>query len=107
MKRKVVALVLLAALLLPGCSWMDGDYVYVEPYVIQGAEVHAGSVSASDYAQLLQVLEQLVDSGTESCTIDIGDFDRKEPASYITAACSNIRRSTAMGLLEFHFPFWQ
>jgi len=97
MKRKIVALALLAALLLTGCSWMDGSYVYVEPYVIQGAEVHADSVSVSDYGELLQVLEQLVDSGTETCTIDIGDFNKKEPASFITAACRNIRSASAMG----------
>lgn len=97
MKKKIGALLLLAALLLTGCGWMDGSYVYVEPYVIQGAEVHAGSVSASDYGELLQVLEQLVDSATETCTIDIGDFNKKEPASFITAACRNVRTSSAMG----------
>ena len=65
--------------------------------MIQGAEVHAGSVSASDYGELLQVLGRLVDSGTETCTIDIGDFNKKEPASFITAACLNIRSTSAMG----------
>lgn len=97
MRKKAVVLALLAALLLTGCSWMDGDYVYVEPYVIQGAETHAGNVSASDYAELVQVLESLVDSGTETCTIDIGEFNKEEPASFITAACRNIRSSSAMG----------
>ena len=97
MKKKAVSLVLLAALLLTGCSWMDGNYVYVEPYVVRGAQVHAGNVSASDYAELVQVLESLVASGTETCTIDISEFNKVEPASFITAACRNIRSSSAMG----------
>ena len=95
--KKAVTLALLAALLLTGCSWMDGDYVYVEPYVAQDAQVHAGNVSASDYAELVRVLESLVASGTETCTIDISEFNKSEPASFITAACRNIRSSSAMG----------
>lgn len=97
MKKQILALSLLLALLLTGCGWMDGEYVYVEPYVGQGNETHAGNVSASNYGELLQVLERLVNAGTETCTIDIGDFDKDDPASFITAACRNIRRSSAMG----------
>ena len=97
MKKRILALTLLLALLLTGCGWMDGSYVYVEPYVGHGAEVHAGNVSASNYVELLRVLEQLVNAGTETCTIDIGEFNKEEPASFITAACRNICRSSAMG----------
>lgn len=88
---------LLLALLLTGCSWMDGNYVYVEPYVEHGNEAHAGNVSVSDYGELLMVLEQLVNAGTETCTIDIAEFNKKEPASFITAACRNICNASAMG----------
>lgn len=88
---------LLLALLLTGCSWMDGNYVYVEPYVEHGNEAHAGNVSVSDYGELLMVLEQLVNAGTETCTIDLAEFNKKEPASFITAACRNICNASAMG----------
>lgn len=97
MKKRILALTLLLALLLTGCSWMDGSYVYVEPYVDQGAQTHAGNISASNYVELLRVLERLVDSGTETCTIDISEFDRQEPASFIRAACRYICSSSAMG----------
>ena len=97
MKKRILALTLLLALLLTGCSWMDGSYVYVEPYVDQGAHTQAGNISASNYVELLRVLEQLVDSGTETCTIDISEFDRQEPASFIRAACRYICSSSAMG----------
>ena len=97
MKKQILALSLLLALLLTGCGWMDGEYVYVEPYVGQGNETHVGNVSASNYGELLQVLERLVNAGTETCTIDIGDFDKEEPAAFITAACRNISHSSAMG----------
>ncbi|MBQ3487046.1 MAG: transglutaminase domain-containing protein [Clostridia bacterium] len=97
MKKRILVLILILALLLAGCSWMDGSYVYVEPYVGQGPQAHAGSISASNYVELLRVLEQLVNAGTQSCTIDIGDFDREEPDSFIQAACRNISNSSAMG----------
>ena len=97
MKKRILAPILLLALLLTGCSWMDGSYVYVEPYVAQGAQTQAGNISASNYVELLRVLEQLVVSGTETCTIDISEFDRQEPASFIRAACRNICSSSAMG----------
>ena len=97
MKKRILAMTLLLALLLTGCSWMDGNYVYVEPYVEHGNEAHAGNVSVSDYGELLMVLEQLVNAGTETCTIDIAEFNKKEPASFITAACRNICNASAMG----------
>ena len=95
--KKILIPVLLLSLLLTGCGWMDGSYVYVEPYVGHQTGVQTGTVSASDYRELLQVLEQLVDAGTQTCTIDIGGFDTEEPSGFIDAACRNICRSSAMG----------
>lgn len=96
MKKRIGAL-LLSLMLLTGCSWMDGSYVYVEPHVEQGSAAQTGSVSAADYMELIAVLEQLVRAGTETCTIDIGDFDKEEPAGYINAACHHIRTASPMG----------
>jgi len=97
MKKKIGALSLALLLLLTGCGWMDGSFVYVEPHVEQAGAVHTGNVSASNYVELLRVLEQLVSSGTETCTIDIGEFDREKPESFVEAACRHIRNSSAMG----------
>lgn len=97
MKKRIVALGLVLTLLLAGCGWMDGSYVYVKPHVEQGTTAQSGNVSANNYIQLLQVLEQLVNGGTETCTIDVGDFDRKNPESFVDAACRHILTSSPMG----------
>ena len=97
MRKRILAWVLIAALLLTGCGWMDGSYVYVEPHVEQGTTAQSGSVSATSYIELIQVLEQLVSAGTESCTIDLGDFERTHPENYAAAACRYIRTSSPMG----------
>ena len=97
MKKRIGALLLSLTLLLTGCSGMDGSYVYVEPHVEQGSAAQTGSVSATNYLELIAVLEQLVRAGTETCTIDIGDFDKEEPAGYINAACHHIRTASPMG----------
>lgn len=97
MKIRIIVPLLVTALLLTGCSWMDGSYVYVEPHVEHQSGVQTGNVSASTYYELLQVLDQLVNAGTETCTIDVGDMDQQRVDGYVRAGCSYIRTSSPMG----------
>ncbi len=77
MKRLTVC-VLLTAVLLWGCNFMQGDYVSVTPHendsTIQKNEV----VSVSNYQQLRQALITLVESGTESSLLSVAKFDSEK-----------------------------
>ena len=97
MKKKIGAIILAMVMLLTGCSWMDGSYVYVEPHIEQQDVSYAGNVSAANYVELVRVLEQQVSAGNETCTIDIGEFDRESPEGYVNAACRHIQNTSAMG----------
>lgn len=97
MRKRFLALVLTLPLLLTGCGWMDGSYVYVEPHVEHQSGVQTGNVSASTYYELLQVLEQLVNAGTETCTIDVGDMDQDRVEGFVKSGFSYIRTSSPMG----------
>ncbi len=69
-------LVLLSALLLGGCSWMDGSYLSVVPHQEQYFEVQTGSLSAVNYQQLRQTLANLVEAGTESAVIHVTGYQQ-------------------------------
>lgn len=97
MRKKILPLALVLALLLTGCGWMDGSYVYVEPHVEHQSGVQTGNVSASDYFELRQVLEQLVNAGTETCTVDVGDMDQDRVEGFVQSGFSYIRTSFPMG----------
>ena len=69
MKRRILALGLCAALLLSGCSWMSGSYLSVKPHRQHGATIQNEALSASNYQQLRQTLEDLINAGIESAVI--------------------------------------
>ena len=85
MRKRILALVLILALLLTGCSWMDGSYVYVEPHVEHQSGAQTGNVSAADFFELRAVLEELVTAGTETCTIDVGDMEQDRVEGFVKA----------------------
>lgn len=97
MRKRILALVLILALLLTGCSWMDGSYVYVEPHVEHQSGAQTGNVSAADFFELRAVLEELVTAGTETCTIDVGDMEQDRVEGFVKAGFSYIRASFPMG----------
>ena len=74
MKRKMVCLFVLAGLLLTGCSWLDGNYVSVAPHREQEQSQQTGVISAATYPELLNALEELIASGTESAVINVADY---------------------------------
>ena len=97
MRKKLTALALIAAMLLTGCGWMDGEYVSVVPHQESADDGPTGSVSAANYGELTDVLEELVLSASESCVIDVTRFDQKAVESNMIAACRYIRQVFPMG----------
>ncbi len=75
MKRSVICMGLVFAMVLGGCSWMGGGYVSVTPHREQLAEVQSGSLVASGYAQLRSILSELTETGAESAVIHVPGYD--------------------------------
>lgn len=96
MKKRVLPL-LLCILMLTGCSWMDGSYVYVEPYQQQTVAVQTGVVSASNYSQLTKVLEDVVSRGAENCVINVADYTQTAVVTGMDSVCRYIREIYPIG----------
>ncbi len=65
---------LLACLLLSGCGWMDGSYRSVVPHQDQRETGRMDTISAANRQELMEALEELIASGTETATIHVPDY---------------------------------
>ncbi len=97
MKRRFISMLLAISMLLGGCSWLDGSYVQITPHqeqtVIQQPEV----ISASDYGQLLDILEEMVNAGKESGIINVTDYDQDVVEFNMRSAALYIREKYPIG----------
>ena len=75
MKKRVIALAMLLSLMLSGCSWLDGSYVSVTPHREQAVGIRNENLTASNYDELLAVLESVIAKGTENCVINAVNYD--------------------------------
>lgn len=90
--KRLICMVLMLCLLLTGCGgWMDGSHVSVTPHQEHGYAAQTGTVSAANYTQLRDVLENLVESGAESGIIGVAEYNQdmlergmESAVSYIT-----------------------
>ena len=65
--RKITALLAVLCLLLSGCSfWTDGSYSSVKPHKELANQGEKPAENVSDYKQLMDALEALVESGAQS-----------------------------------------
>lgn len=98
MKQKILCLTALLCLMLSGCgSWMDGNYVSVTPHQAQVSDVQSGTLSAANYAQLLEVLTQMVDSGTENAVIHVADYNQSSVKSGMITAARYLQKMYPIG----------
>ncbi len=95
--KRILAASLLIALLLSGCSWMDGTYVHVVPHREQSADIQSDTISASNYQELAAVLEELVSDATETAVIDVAEFDTEDVEGAMKRACRYIQDICPMG----------
>ena len=78
MRKNVICLVLVLALVLSGCSWMGGSYVSVTPHQESLSGVQSGSLTASNYSQLRSILSELTEAGAESAVIYVPEYEKEE-----------------------------
>lgn len=97
MKRKVTLLLLAVSLLLTGCGWLDGRYVSAIPHKEQRQEIQTDVVSASNYQELMAAMEALIESGTESATINVVDYPSEMVESGMTMVVRYARNTYPLG----------
>jgi hypothetical protein len=93
----MIAFAAAVCLMLSGCSWMDGSYVSVKPHQEQLGGTQSGTVSASNYYQLRQAMEDLVNAGTENAVIHVAEYSQDLVESGMEAAVHYICKLLPMG----------
>ena len=78
MKRGLVCLTLLCVVLLGGCSMMNSSYYSVTPHHEQLSGAQSDNLTAATYAELRNLLSDLVETGTESAVIYVPEYDRED-----------------------------
>lgn len=89
MKRRIICAAA-AVLLLSGCSWMEGNYVSVQPHQQQSSGTQTDTIYAQNYQQLRSVMEDLVKSGIESAVINVAEYPQDQVESAMASAADYI-----------------
>lgn len=97
MRKRRIALLLTLALLLSGCSWMDGSYVSVTPHQEQSGIIRTDNLTVSSQEELTAALEELVSKGTESCIINAVNYDTALLENHLAAAVVRIQKVYPLG----------
>ena len=106
MKKQLLPLFLAVSLLLSGCSWPNGSYVSVTPHREPKQNVQATVISADDYLDLIDVLVELIASGTESAAIDVSSYPANAVKSGMAVAIRYAMENDPVGAYaveEIHY----
>lgn len=102
MKTRILALGLCVCLLLSGCTWLEGSYLSVRPHQAHGVQIQSETLSASNYQQLRQSLENLVSAGMESAVITVAEYPTEKLEKGITTAVHYVRDLLPLGAYAVH-----
>lgn len=97
MKQCCLCFICILCLLLGGCSWMDGSYVSVTPHEQPLSDLVGENVSASNYQELCEVLEDMITSGSESAVINVEDYDQNSVEGGMKLAVTRVLTTSPMG----------
>lgn len=97
MKYRITVVMLAVSLLLTGCNWFSGSYVSITPYEQQKEYGQGEAISAKNYYQLRNALQELVSSGTESSVIHIADYDPEAVESNLEDVINFIKNVYPIG----------
>ena len=95
--KRIVVMILCVALLLGGCTWMDGEYHSVKPHSTDDNQLSEDVVTVTDYIELRDALAEMVTSGRQESTFYISGFGLENVDQYMAAAIMYVREDTAIG----------
>ncbi len=97
MGKRWLCVILSLCLCLSGCSWMGGSYVSVEPHLERNVQTVTDGISAANYVQLVKALEDIIQSGTESATIHVGQYNQNLVAGNMEMAVRYAMKAYPIG----------
>lgn len=97
MEKKGICFILVLCLCLSGCSWMGGSYVSVEPHLEHNVQTVTDGITAANYVQLVTVLEDIIQSGTESATIHVPQYNQALVAGNMEKAVRYVMNAYPIG----------
>ena len=96
--RRIAALGAALALLLSGCSWMDGSYVSVTPHRVGAGQTVEGAARAiSSYMELRQALVELIEDGVTEGFFSLADYPREDVVADMDQAVAYAMESYPIG----------
>lgn len=95
--KKVIAF-FLAAVLLSGCSWMEGSYVSVTPHVVTPDPDPEDTIQVSSYSQLRSALTDLVDAGATHGVFSLSDYPQDQIRADLYLAANYVQTSYPIGV---------
>ena len=96
-KLRLIIPILCCALLLGGCGWLDGSYHSVTPHREQIGSVRAENLVVSNYEELLDAMEAVVEKGTETSIINVVNYDAFQLEENLPNASYHIRKVFPIG----------
>ena len=96
MKRFAVMLVTIC-LFLSGCSLMDGEHLSVTPHELPVSGNQTTILSVSGYGELKDVLESMVQAGTESMVINVARYNRQLLDNGVKTALKHLQENYPLG----------
>lgn len=97
MKIRMIVLLIGISLLLGGCGWMDGSYVSVTPHQEQAGTIRTENLSVSNYEELLDIMEEVVSKGMESCVINVVNYEQDYLELNVANAVQRIQKIYPVG----------
>lgn len=97
MKLRLMILFLCCTLTLGGCGWPDGSYHSVTPHREQSGSFRTENLVVSSYEELLDAMEAVVAKGTESCVINVVNYDMFQLEENLPNASYHIRKVFPIG----------
>lgn len=97
MRRGLAVLAGILCLLLCGCTWMDGSYLSVTPHQEQSSGIQGKDRRASNYLELRNALEEMVDIGAESAVINVAEYRQELVADGIANAAVYAKERYPLG----------
>ena len=97
MKHSAIALLLAICLCMNGCSaLLSGEYIWEQDHNIPSAPDSSQDIAASNYSQLVKVISDFIEEGTEVFTISVAHYDRTVLERDVSQAVDEVRSTNAI-----------
>lgn len=108
MKRTAIAWMLVLCLVLSGCgSLLTGEYIWEQTHYIPPVPDSGQDIVASNYTQLLGVLTDAIEEGTELVTVSVAQYDRNSLEADVDRAADAICTTNPVAAYAVSDIYWQ